>query len=125
MFQAEIKGLVNRVKKGQARFNKLVNGGEWIEDAKRYAEKQGKEVQKLFRSDIRKVQTFLEKEKKQLEKYQRQIPGEIKKISSYVKTQRKEIEKLLARASQVGAKKTKRAAPKKKPTRRKTASNNA
>ncbi len=127
MFQSEIKALIGRVKKEQVRFQKLVTNGDWIVDAKNYAEHQGKEVQKLIRSDIKKVQSFLDREKRQLEKYQRQIPGEIKKISSYVQSQKKEIEKLLSKASKVGAKKVKKAGSKKKKpaARRKSASKSA
>lgn len=108
---SEIKKVVNRVKTAQERLNQFVQGQEWVDEARRYAEKQRHEVKKLLTSDLGKVRTFIEKERKELEKFQKQIPGEVKKFRTLIAGQRKELTKLLARLSKANA--GKKAAPKK------------
>ncbi len=92
---AELKKVVSRVKTAQAQLENLLKNRTWVEEARKYAERQGKEVKKLISGDVSKVKTFLEKERKELERFQKQIPGEVKKFRKFVMGQRKEIEKLL------------------------------
>jgi hypothetical protein len=92
---SELKKVVNRVKAAQAQLQTLLKDRTWVEDARKYAERQGKEVRKLFTADVNKVKTFLERERKELDKFQKQIPGEVKKFRKFVIGQRKELEKLL------------------------------
>jgi hypothetical protein len=92
----EIKKVVGRVKEAQAKLQTLLKGQEWVEDARKYAERQSKEVKKLISADAGKVKTFLERERKELERFQKQIPGEVKKFRTFVLSQRKEFKKLLA-----------------------------
>ena len=102
---SEVKKIVERAKKAQAKLQTILQSQDWIEEARKYADKQRKEVKKLLSSDIGRVKSFLEKERKELEKFQREIPGEVKKLRAFVKTQRKELEKLiknLRRATQTG-----------------------
>src|SRR4051812_3536501 len=82
----EIKKIVGKIKTVQQQFQGLVKDKTWLEDARKYAETQGKEIKKLVSGDMNKVKTFLDKEKKELEKFQKQIPGEIKKFKDYVNT---------------------------------------
>src|ERR1051325_1818452 len=77
---AEIKKVVTRVKEAQVQLQNLVKSQDWIEEARKYAERQGKEVKKLFAPDVEKMKTFLERERKELERFQKQIPGEVKKF---------------------------------------------
>jgi hypothetical protein len=92
---SEIKKIVSRVKETQAQLQTLLKDRTWVEDARKYAERQGKEVRKLLTTDMGKVKTFLERERKELERFQKQLPGEVKKLRKFVTTQKKELEKLL------------------------------
>lgn len=102
---SEVKKVLDRAKKAQTKLQTILEQQDWIEDARKYAEKQRKEVKKLLSSDIGRVKTFLEKERKELNKFQKEIPGEVKKLRGFVKGQRAELEKLLKnlrRATQTG-----------------------
>jgi len=121
---SEVKKVVERAKKAQSKLQTILKGQDWIEDARKYAEKQGKEVKKLLNTDAAKIKAFLEKERKELERFQKEIPGEVKKLRAFVKTQRKELEKLLKnlrRATKTGnfknLTKTKKTVSKKAPKR--------
>lgn len=93
----DVKQVLNKVKNAQGQFQALLKEKTWVEEARKYAEKQGKEVKKLLTADVAKVKVFLEKEKKELEKFQKQIPAEVDKLKKFVSAQRKEFEKLLVR----------------------------
>jgi hypothetical protein len=101
---SELKKIVGRVKAAQSQLQTLVKDQSWVEDARKYAERQGKEVKKLISSDVNKVRDFLEKERKELERFQKQIPSEVKKLRKFVDGQRKELEKLIASTRKVGLK---------------------
>lgn len=101
---AEIEKVVARVKSAQETLQGMLKNQAWVDDAKKYAERQGKEVKKLLKTDLFKVKAFLERERKDLEHFQKQIPAEVKKISSFVKTQKKEFEKLLDGVKKAGVK---------------------
>lgn len=92
---AELKKVVSRVKTAQTQLQALLKDKTWMEEARKYAERQGKEVKKLLAGDVSKVKTFIEKERKELERFQKQIPGEVDKLRKFVDGQRKELEKLL------------------------------
>jgi hypothetical protein len=103
----ELKKILGRVKEAQGQLQSMLKDKTWVEEARKYAEKQGKEVKKLLDSDVAKVKTFIERERKELEKFQKQIPGEVKKFRKFVDGQRKELEKLLRRVNGVKAGKKK------------------
>jgi len=92
---AELKKVVGRVKTAQAQLQTLLKDKSWLDEARKYAERQGKEVKKLLSGDVSKVKTFIERERKELERFQKQIPGEVQKLRKFVDGQRKELEKLL------------------------------
>ena len=94
---SEIKKVVSRVKSAQKKLHTLLEGQDWVEEARKYAERQGKEVKKLIKADSTKVKAFLEKERKELARFQKTIPGEVKKLRSFVLAQRKDFEKLLVK----------------------------
>lgn len=94
--QTEVKKVVKQIQSAQKQFQSIIKNQAWLEDARNYAEKQKKEVSKLFSADWSKVKTFLEREAKQFDRFQKQIPTEVKRIGKIVTTQRKEFEKLLA-----------------------------
>src|SRR4051794_10404618 len=100
---SEIKKVVNRVKEAQVQLQTLVKSQDWVEEARKYAERQGKEVKKLFGPDVEKMKTFLERERKELERFQKQIPGEVKKFRKFVDGQKKEFEKLLVQVRSLSA----------------------
>ncbi|MEK6706583.1 MAG: hypothetical protein AABZ06_12435 [Bdellovibrionota bacterium] len=91
----ELKKVVSRVKMAQEKLQGIMKNQGWVEDAKKYAERQGREVKKLFTADVEKVKTFLLRERKYLDKIQKHIPGEVRKFGVFVKTQKKEFERLL------------------------------
>ena len=98
---AELKKVVGRVKEAQGELKAMIDNHDWIDEARKYAERQGKELKKLLGSDISKVKEFLERERKELERFQKQIPGEVKKLRQFVGDQRKELEKLIANVKKV------------------------
>jgi peptidoglycan hydrolase CwlO-like protein len=98
----ELKKVVDRVKQAQNQLQGLIKSQDWVDEARKYAERQSKEVKKLLSGDVEKVKTFLEKERKELDKFQKQIPGEVKKFRTFVAGQRKELEKLLANVRKAG-----------------------
>jgi dsDNA-specific endonuclease/ATPase MutS2 len=114
----DLKKLVGKVKATQKRLQEALQDTTWIEDARQFAKKQGKEVKTLITSDLDKVKSFLEKERKELEKFQKQIPGEVKKLRTFVKAQRQDLEKLLAPVGRTA----KKPAPKKKASAKKKSS---
>jgi hypothetical protein len=104
----ELKKVLSRVKTAQSKLQTLLKNQDWVEEARKYAEAQGKEVKKLLRADVGKVRTFLEREKKTLEKFQKELPGEVKKFREFLLAQSKELQKLLANVSKMnGKRKTK------------------
>jgi len=100
---AELKKIVSRVKTAQTRLQTVLNKQDWMEEARKYAEKQGTEVKKLLSSDLGKVKTFIERERKELERFQKQIPGEVKKFRKLLMQQRKDLEKMLGSIGTLGA----------------------
>jgi thiamine kinase-like enzyme len=106
---AEIKKVVTKAKDAQGRFHKLMSDQSLLEEAKKYADKQRKEVRKILTADVTKVRTFLEKERAELERFQKQIPSEVKKIRGFVIAQQKELKKLLTKLSQASKPVTKKA----------------
>jgi len=99
---ADLKKVLNRVKAAQSQLETLLKDKTWVEEARKYAERQGKEVKKLFSADVTKVKSFLERERKELEKFQKQIPSEVKKLQKFVGAQRKEFQKLLTNVRKAG-----------------------
>ena len=95
MMKSEIKKVVGRVKEAQGRLQMALQDRTWIEEARKYADKQGKDVRKLLAGDVDKVRAFIERERKELERLQKQIPGEVKKLKKFFDQQKKELEKLL------------------------------
>jgi hypothetical protein len=113
----EIKRIVGKIKTVQQQFQGLVKDKTWLEDARKYAETQGKEIKKLVKGDMNKVKSFLDRERKQLERFQKQIPGEIKKFKEFVNDQKKELEQLLATVKKSSGKGRKPAGKKKASSR--------
>lgn len=101
--QSEMKKVISKVKEAQKQFQELVDKKNWVEEARKYAQKRSVEVKKLITTDVKKVRVFLEKEKKELEKIQKKVPGEIKKVKEFVESQRKEFEKLIRDLSHVAS----------------------
>lgn len=125
---ADLKKIVSRVKTAQTRLQSVLNNQDWpgyMDEARKYAEKQGNEVKKLLSSDLGKVKTFIERERKELERFQKQIPGEVKKFKKLLTQQRKDLEKMLGSLGTLNGKKRKtgpkKASAKKAGTRKKAA----
>ncbi|MBI2711836.1 MAG: hypothetical protein HYX41_03075 [Bdellovibrio sp.] len=121
---SEIKKVVGRVKEAQAQLETLVKSHDWVAEARHYAERQGKEVKKLFGPDVEKIRVFLEHERKELERIQKQIPGEVKKFRKFMDMQKKEFERLLVNLRKLpknGAKKKAKSSKSKGTTKKKTA----
>ncbi len=101
----EMKNWIEKMKAAQKQLNSLVKDN-WVNEAKRFAERQSKEVRKLIQTDITKVRTFVEREKKDLEKLQKQIPGELNKWKKVLETQKKELTGLLGKAQKAAGRKS-------------------
>jgi predicted Fe-S protein YdhL (DUF1289 family) len=100
--KGDLRQVVGRLKTAQAQLNKVLKDTSWVEEARKYAERQGQEVRKLLNTDLSKVKVFLEKERKGLEDLKNQIPGEVKKWKKYVDVQRKEVERMLTQLRKTG-----------------------
>lgn len=91
----EIKKVVRQLKKAQKQFQGFIKDKNWLDEARRYAETQGREVKKLLSGDMKKVSTFLKRERGELEKIQRKLPSELKRLRTFLDKHRKEFEKHL------------------------------
>jgi hypothetical protein len=105
----ELRKFVGKVKQAQTKIQKVMKNQDWLEEARKYAERQGSEVKKLFSSDTAKVEAFLERQRKELERIQKRIPGEVKKYRSLLQNQSKDLEKILGNLMAGNKKKAKRA----------------
>ncbi len=121
VMNSEIKKVISKVKDAQVKLQGVLKNQDWVEEARKYAERQGTEVKKLIATDLDKVKVFIEKERKELERIQKQIPGEVKKLKVFVTSQRKELEKLLASLRKAKTSSTKASSPRKKKTASKSA----
>lgn len=100
-FESEVKKVVTRVKSAQKQFQSLLAQRERvITEVRKYADDRGKEVKKLVGDDLKKVKSFIARERKELEKLQKRLPDEISKIKGYVDSQRKELEGLWKRITE-------------------------
>lgn len=126
MNSPEVKKAIARLKNVQEQVHDLIKDPTWVDDARKYAERQGKEIKKLIRSDADKVKKFVNRERKEIERFQKQIPGEVAKLKKYLVSQRKEFEKLLkqvtkASKAQKSAKGGGKTSARRKSTKRATA----
>lgn len=129
---SEVKKVLQRVKNAQTKFEGLLKNQDWIEDARKVAESRGKELKKILASDLGKVKTFVERERKELERFQKQIPGEVKRLKSFVETQRQDFERLLSNlkkansgSSKSSGKKSKSGGTRKKSSKKSGSSNSS
>ena len=114
LVNGEGKKILEGAKMVQSKLQSALKNQDWIEDARKYAEQQGKEVRKLLAGDVSKVKKFMEKERKELARFQKEIPAEVHKLKKFVTSQRKELEKLLKNLRRATA--TGRTKPRKKTT---------
>ncbi len=105
---SELKKVLARVKSAQSQIQTLMKDKSWMDEAKKYAERQGKEAKKLINADVEKLKTFVEREKKELAKLQAQIPGEVAKIKKFMDSQKKELSALLKTVQGKTKKKTRK-----------------
>jgi hypothetical protein len=105
---SELKKVLARVKTAQGQIQTLLKDKSWMDEAKKYAERQGKEAKKLINADVAKLKAFVEREKKELAKLQAQVPGEVAKIKKFVDSQKKELGSLLKTIQRKKKKKTRK-----------------
>jgi hypothetical protein len=110
---ADFKKVISRVKQVQGKLQTLLERTDWVDEARKYAEVQGKEVKKLLSGDLAKVKNFIERERKELERFQKEIPGEVKKFKGFIEGQRKELEKLLSNVRKMKSKSRKKSGTRK------------
>jgi uncharacterized membrane protein YqiK len=95
----EMKKIVGRMKvaqtKLQSRVDELMTNQDWLDEAKKYAERAGTDVKKLISSDVTKVKTFVDRQRKELERVQKQLPAEVKRFQKLLNQQRTELEKMI------------------------------
>jgi hypothetical protein len=101
-----LKKILEGVKNVRVELEGLLTDRAWVKEARKLAERQGKDLKKTLDSDVAKLRAFLEEERKELEKLQAQIPGEVAKIKKFVDAQKSELSSLLKRVKKTsGAKK--------------------
>lgn len=114
----ELKKVVGRVKEVHGQLQSILKDKDRVVDeAKRYADRQGKEVKKLVSGDMKLVKQFIEREREELARFQKEIPGEVEKFKKFFAGQRKELEKLLftvTKTETASGKKTRSAKSRKK-----------
>lgn len=115
----DLKNILRKIKGVQVQFKKTFDGKSVAVEAKKYADRQSKDLKKLINQDIEKVRSFLEDQKSEVERFQKQIPAEVKKWSQYLTSQRKELESILRTVSSGTAPKKKGSS---KPKAKKSAS---
>jgi len=91
----DVKKLYMKVRQAQTQFRTILQDGSWMDDAKKYVERQGAEMQKLIHGDLEKLRTFVEHERRELNRIQKEFPKEVTRWKKYLASQRKELEKLL------------------------------
>lgn len=92
---AEVKKVIGRLKAARGQFEQLVKTQAWVDEARKFAEKQQREVKKLLNTDLHRVRAFIEKEKAGLNKLQQKLPTEVARVRKFVSLQRKDLEKML------------------------------
>jgi hypothetical protein len=102
----DMKRWLEKVKSAQQQLNSLIKDN-WMDEARKFAERQGKEVRKLIQSDLHRVRSFVERERRDLEKLQKQIPGELNRWKKVLESQKKELSQLLGKTGSRGAAKAK------------------
>ncbi len=115
----DFASLIGKVKEAQSRLKDVLEDTSWVEDARKYAEQQSKDIKKLVKADVNHVKKFLETERKELDKFQKMIPGEVEKFKKFVDCQKKEFDRLLDNIRQVHAGEE---APKAKAAKKRSAS---
>lgn len=128
----EFKKVIRKIKERQVKLQGMLRQSTWVDEARRFAEKQAEEVRKMLESDssrLAQMKTFIERERKGFEKFQKQLPSEVKKFKKFVDVQKKELEKLLQGIRKAGlrsvAKKKKSAKGSKKANRARPAAKRA
>lgn len=100
----EMRKLVSQLRSAQDRFQSAVKNGSVLEEARKVAERQKKDVRKLLGKDFDRVMNFIEKERKELDRLQKRLPGEVAKLKKYVQNSRQEFERILKRAKKTAKK---------------------
>jgi hypothetical protein len=90
------KNVFGKVKFLGGQLNDFFSNKKWVGDAKSYAKKQKKEIQKIFAADVKKMQSFLKQEKKELERFSKEFPKQVKKIKAFVDQQKKEVSGIIS-----------------------------
>ena len=94
--KSEIRRVAKSLKDAQAHFEKALASSNWVTDAKKYADKQRRQIDRLSRANVKKVKTFAEEQKKELNRILNRVPGEVQKVRRYVTSQKKDLERLVA-----------------------------
>lgn len=128
MNKEDLKKVVSQIKTAQKQLEGFFKNTDVVGEARKYADKQKRELQKLLNGDVTLVKEFLEKQKGELDKLQKRIPTEVSKFKKYFESQRTDVEKLImkvkkaAKGGAVKARKTARKATRKTSTRKTAAS---
>lgn len=93
---SDLNNLLNRVRDLQTMLEAKLEESVLMRDLKKYAASQQKVLKKKINSsaDIKKVVTYVEKQRKHLDKVAKNLPKEVATVGKFVKAQRKEFEKL-------------------------------
>ncbi len=77
----------------------LLRDPKWINEARKFAQNvassQTAELKKILRSDVKRVKSFIAKERETIEGLQARLPEELARIKRYVGRRKKELNKLV------------------------------
>ena len=85
--EADLKKVMARVKSVHSEIKGLLKQTKWVDEARKNAKSQGREVMEMFAGDIDRVRGFLERERRELERFHKQLPEEVEKFRKFVRGQ--------------------------------------
>jgi hypothetical protein len=122
LMNKDVKKVLEQVKASQAKLLEMISENDWVSEARSYAHRQSKELKKVFSEDVKKVQGFLEQEKKSFAQISSKLPKNIKNLFVFLEEQKKEFSLLLSQLGQMSGvsptKKKKSVSPKKSTKKR-------
>lgn len=92
----DVKVVVKKLGKLESNLKNKIESGALYSEVKRFADGQAQRLRQRMKQskDAKKLLSFVEQRRKQVEKIARDLPREVKTVRTYLQAQRKELEKL-------------------------------
>jgi hypothetical protein len=96
LMNLDVKKVVKKIGKLEATLKNKIESGALFNEAKKFAEGQVKILRQKAKTskDAKKVMTFIDQRKKQIEKVAADLPRDVKNVKSFIQTQKKELSRL-------------------------------